>query len=479
MRYKRVLLIIPCYPSGQNVLPLEPYIGIGYIAESLQREGIDCEFVDMRFNYSGQRLKNKLNVFQPDLVGLSMMTFLHRKTYDLIRMIKKVMPEVDVVVGGPHVSTLREAVLDDLEAIRYGIVLEGEEAIVELCRGEELSTIQGLIYRNNGQVIYTGDRECLADLDEIPFPQYGKFELDNYLIKSMPIITSRGCPFECIYCPVKAAIGGKFRARSAPNVLEEISYWYERGYRNFNIMDDNFTLLPERTMEICDLIQARHFNDVSFNCPNGIRADKADRKVLTRLKEAGFQHIAFGVEAGNDRILKNLNKGEKIEEIERAIGVSSDLDFQVSLFFLIGSPGETWQDIEDSIRLALKYPVAEARFYNLIPFPKTKLFDWVRNNGYFVRPPEEYLNDANHFVNDPCFATPQLSLEERRRAFVYANRISRKIRRRAYARRLRRFGPLGRPIAFFYTLGPLQKIHSRSIRQKKLREWIKRTLKIK
>lgn len=479
LRYRKALLVIPSYPSGENALPLEPYSGIGYIAESLKVSGIDYEFVDMRLDQGHGRLKDRLNTFQPDLVGVSMMTFLHKNIYDLIRMIKQTRPEADVVAGGPHLSTLREAVLNDLESLDYGIVLEGEETLVELCRGDEPSAIKGLIYRENGRAAYTGDRPYLSNLDEVPFPRYENFGLNRYLVKSMPIITSRGCPFRCIYCPVKTAIGDRFRARSADNVLEEISYWYEKGYRNFNIMDDNFTLLPERTMQICNLIRARRFKDAVFNCPNGIRADRADKEVLTALKEAGFRHIAFGVEAGNDRILKNLNKGEKMEEIERAIRQSIELGLQVSLFFLIGSPGETWQDVVESMNLALKYPVMEARFYNLIPFPRTELFDWVRKKGYFVRSPEEYLNDANHFVNAPCFATPELSLKERRRAFSRASRISKKIKRKGYAQRLKRLGPIGKAMAFFYTLGPLQKINKRSIILKKMRDRLKRVLKIK
>src|SRR3989338_343525 len=170
LRYKKVILIIPSYASGENMLPLEPYSGIGYIAESLKRSGIDYEFVDMRLGHGRRRLKDKLNAFQPDLVGVSMMTFLHKNTYDLIRMIKETRPKTHIVAGGPHVSTLREAILNDVEAIDYGIVLEGEEALVELCRGDDLPAIKGLIYRDKSRATYTGDRPYLANLDEVPFP---------------------------------------------------------------------------------------------------------------------------------------------------------------------------------------------------------------------------------------------------------------------------------------------------------------------
>jgi len=153
---------------------------------------------------------------------------------------------------------------------------------------------------------------------------------------------------------------------------------------------------------------------------------------------------AFGVEAGNDRMLAELKKGEHIATIEESIKNACELGYDVTLFFLLGSPNETWADIEDSFRVATKYPVMDVRFYNLIPYPHTELFDWVKDHDYFIRQPEEYLNDASVFVNEPIFATPELSVADRVEALRRADEIRRRVLRAAMERRLKKFGPLGK-----------------------------------
>lgn len=353
------------------------------------------------------------------------MTFGYKNHYSLIQYVKEIFPKVPIIVGGPHVSTLREQVLEDCAAIDYGAVLEGEETIVELCKGVPLMGVKGLIFREDkGQIMYTGDRPFLKDLDAIEFPKYTSFELNKYPRPLyIPIVSSRGCPYNCIYCPVHLAMGRRFRVRRAVSVVDEIQYWYEKGSRHFGIADDNFSLIKSRIYEICDEIERRQLSDLKITCGNGLRADKVDRELLTRMREVGFSSIAFGVEAGNNRILKKLRKSERIEDIELAIRNACELDYQVTLFFLLGSPGETVVDVKDSVPLATKYPVYDVRFYNLIPFPKTELYDWVKENNYFVKS-TDYLNTVSHWVNEPIFQTPEMSTVERKRLYEWANKVT-------------------------------------------------------
>lgn len=157
------------------------------------------------------------------------------------------------------------------------------------------------------------------------------------------ILSSRGCPFSCIFCPVSLAIGKRLRVRSAGNVVDEVDYWFKikKGYRRFSILDDNFTFYKERTIAICDEIKKRGLKNIILRCGNGIRADKVDREVLEKMKEAGFTYVSYGVESGSERVLKILKKGETIEQIENAIKTSTELGFDVTLFFVIGAPYET------------------------------------------------------------------------------------------------------------------------------------------
>ncbi len=427
MRYRRVLLVFPDYRGG-HFGALRPPAGLGYIAETLKANGIEYDVTDMAAGASQTDLDNRIAAFTPDLIGISMMTFMYKRSYEIIRHIKRSNPSSDIIAGGPHISTVREKVLGECPELDYGAVLEGEQTILELCRGEDPSSIKGLIHRSGGEIIFNGERAFSENLDVIPFPGFEKFPLGKYVTEEIGIVSSRGCPHGCIYCPVKAAIGKKWRRRSAESIVSEIQHWYDRGYRQFSILDDNFTFDRQRVVDICGSIKTGDLHGIELNCNNGVRADKVDYELLKLMKEAGFAYLAFGVEGGNDRILKNINKGIKMESIERAIEDALDIGFKVTLFFIVGSPGETMDDIRDSINLALKYPVFDARFYNLIPFPQSKLYEWVRENDYFLVDSEDYLNNCSQWSFSPVFETPELNKKDREEALRMVRDVRKKIR---------------------------------------------------
>ncbi|MGR3173256.1 MAG: B12-binding domain-containing radical SAM protein [Candidatus Scalindua sp.] len=421
MQIGRVLLVKPIY-YGSHYGDIWLPTGLAYISEALIKANIDNRIIDMGLGYSLNDLKKEIEKYKPQLIGISMMSFGYKHNYEMIKHIKNSYTSIPIVVGGPHMSTLREEVLRGCQSIDFGIALEGEESIIELCQGNKLfSEIKGLLFRDDsGDIRYSGDREFISDLDQNGFPSYSKTELDKYS-RSVNIVTSRGCPYHCIYCPVHLAIGRKFRVRSYKSVVEELRYWYERGYRQFGIADDNFSLIRKRVVDICDEIERQGLTGLKISCGNGLRADKVDRDLLARMKEVGFCYIAFGVEGGNNKVLSALRKSEKIETIEQAIKDALDLDYMVTLFFLLGSPGETKADVEDSVRLATKYPVYDVRFYNLIPFQNTELYAWVSKNKYFRKDPVQFISEASHWVNDPIFETPELPIKERKKLYKWAN----------------------------------------------------------
>lgn len=466
MRFNRVLLVFPQYKHTQFGAN-HPPTGLGYLSESLKTNNIDHDVVDMRMNNSTRRLYSKIRQFRPDIIGISMMTLLHRKAYELIGDIKRSFPEIHIAVGGPHISTLKEEVLRQCPGIDFGITREGEITLTELCQGIDYAEIKGLIYRCNSQIIYTGDRDFITDLDSLSFPKYEKFDLGKYVTDEIPILTSRGCPYRCIYCPVKTAIGRKFRVRTPFQIADEIQFWYDKGRRSFGIVDDNFMMIKERVLKLCQEIINRKMENLQLRCPNGVRADQCDMELLTKMKQAGFKYLAIGVEAGNNNILARICKGESIEVIKRAIENACSLGYEVILFFLVGSPGEMWKDIEDSVNVALSYPVFDAKFYNLIPFPDTELFNWVSENKYFIRQPEEYLNDASHWDARPVFATPELSFKDRVKALQYTTDVRRQIRKKAMERKLKKLGFLSGLLAQIFVLDfvQYQLLHNYSLRR--------------
>jgi radical SAM superfamily enzyme YgiQ (UPF0313 family) len=159
--------------------------------------------------------------------------------------------------------------------------------------------------------------------------------------------------------------------------------------------------------------------------------------MLIRMRDVGFKYIAFGADAGNDRMLKIVKKGETIEDIEQAVKNACELGYDVKILFVVGTPYETREDVEDKVRLTRKYPVQEVHFYNTIPTPGTELFDWVRDNNLFLVQPEEYLNYASFWLNDPVFETPELPKDERIKLFKYLAKVRKQVHREAMLRILR------------------------------------------
>ncbi|OGS17291.1 MAG: hypothetical protein A2219_03415 [Elusimicrobia bacterium RIFOXYA2_FULL_50_26] len=428
-RFNNILLVNVPVSRGRYTVPDFPPVGLGYLSEALTVNGIEHDVLDMMLGYNENHLSSAIRNKKYDLVGFSLFTYHYKASYAIIAAIKKKFPSLKIIAGGPHVSTFREDVLKECPAIDYGVVMEGEEAIVRICDASiECRGIPGLIYRDNGEIM-SNAVSVLRELDAIHYPRYRKFELKKYS-SNISIITSRGCPYQCIYCPVPRTIGEIFRCRSPRNIAEEIRYWYGIGYRRILVLDDNFTLIPKRVRELCDLLKSLKLEGLVLSCANGIRADKTDYGLLKEMRDAGFNEIAFGVESASNKVLSAIRKSEKIETIEQRIKDACALDYKVVLFFIIGSPTETYDDFLESVSLALRYPVYSTRFYNLIPFPYSQLFEWVKSNNLFVSLPEKYLSEASHHINEPLFSTPEFNLEKRKKAFAYAQEVEKTVKRR-------------------------------------------------
>lgn len=449
MRYAKVLFVIP--RSDADWRGIRPSLGLGYLSEALSDWGIQYDVLDMNLGHGFRSLVKKIDGFHPDLIGVPLISLQYLSFYRLLTQIKNIYPKIDLVVGGPHVTILKESVLNDCAAIDYGVTFEGELPLVELCKGEKkLNEIKSLLYRRSEDhsIFYSGDGEPISNLDRLSFPKYEKYELKRY-VPEVTIYSSRGCPHECIFCPNRI-LSPCFRVRSPAHVIDEMSYWYKMGYRQFNFDDDNFNYIRERVYRICDEIEKKEMVDLILRCSNGIRADRVDREMLKRMKEVGFHYIAFGVDAGNNRMLEIVKKGETIEQIELAVKTACELGYDVKLLFVIGTPYETKEDVKDKVRLSQKYPVNDVHFYNTIPYPGTELFDWVKEKNYFLIKPEVYLNDISCCESAPVFETPELPADERVSLHNYLQRVRREINRKAFIRKFKRFGVLSHFLSHFF-----------------------------
>ncbi len=477
MRFNRVLLVSP--PAESRYGGLRVPAGVGYIAQALEDRQIEYDYLDMRIGRTYQDLVKKVTVLRPDLIGFSMSSLGYKNTYRMIASLKERFPATAFAAGGHHITILRSKALEECAALDYGVVSDGERTIVELCEGSlPERDIRGLIYRNgNGRngdgenghgpgrtgsnLEFTGERAPVMDLDKIAFPKYIHFNMNDYS-RQIPIHSSRGCLNQCTFCPNKL-IAGTYRTRSAVHFTDEIEYWYEKGIRQFAVDDDNFTFNKERVLAICDEIERRGLKGLFIRCSNGLRADRVDRLLLARMKEIGVKEVGFGVDGGNNRMLRHMKKGETIETIENAIRTACDLELDVRLFFMIGMPHETLSDIEDSIRLAQKYPVVKVNLNNPIPYPGTELYDYIERNKLFLVPPEDYLNGVAEHQSIPVFTTPELSLEERSRILKRCQQLEKEITGRAAGRLLGRFQFLGMILNHLFLIGFFERLFFRNL----------------
>ncbi len=451
MRFEKVLLINKNFDDYGSSRPM---LNLGYLSESLKSNRIECKVMDLNLGYSSKDVLKRIQTFNPDLVGFSIFTNGLLQMNELIDLVKAQNPDLQIIVGGPHVSSVRGEIMHFNRNISFGFLNESEYSLVDLCRAKSLSEISGLMYYDSNGDLKINQPELISDLDALPWPRYESFELDKY-INEMFIVTSRGCPYACIYCAVRNTLGSKVRYRSVENVIEEMSYWYKKGRRIFNFVDDNLTFKYDRFFELCGAISANGMDDLVLRASNGIRADKIDRKMLQRMKEVGFKSIAIAVEGGNNKVLKLIKKSQTIEEVEACIANAVELGFEVSLTFVYGAPGETYEDILDSVALAKKYKIFKADFYNLVPYPATPLWHWVeKNNAWCVDDPIKMLSyqDKNlRFSSSegyPFFETPELSKKDKIKISKMLRKVTLEIQRDGMAQLFERYGPLKMPLAW-------------------------------
>jgi len=366
-------------------------LGVGYLASVLLGEGHDVEVVDGRVNgYSEGDILSEVGRIDPDVVCATARTFDVAENLETLKAVKEARPDVKTVLGGPHVSALPEETLMQCGWVDFGVVGEGEETMRELAgaldRGGGLQGVKGIAFRDGGDLVKTPARGFIRNLDAIPFPARRLFNLRRYdrmalEVKRKPmasVITSRGCPSQCVFC-CKSTFGSVFRSRSPENVMAELEDLVEGRYRyrEIHIVDDTFTLDMKRAARIFDLIIERGWN-ISIAFPNGIRADRASKELFDKMKAAGVYCVFFGVESGDDRVLSRINKGETVQQIREAVKLARDEGFYVGLFFVMGLPGSTAESERKSLDLALELDVDQLSLSVVTPYPGSRLYDMLR-----------------------------------------------------------------------------------------------------
>jgi anaerobic magnesium-protoporphyrin IX monomethyl ester cyclase len=422
MTIPKILFVIPPTKSmfgGEGNVPDHPHVGIAYLTAYLKQNKIKVSIFDQGLERDENKLISIIRRENPDIVGISIFSYCYDQAYKLIATIKKQFPNKSLILGGSHIAATQQAIIKETKA-DFAFVGEAEYSLLSFLkeRGKpkpDYQNVPGLIWKNKGKIIENKSEKWIAELDKLPFPDYEAFDFEKYPCytnKTLPLLTSRGCPYGCNYCSVRLSMGRGFRPRSPQNVINEIKYWYKKGFNSFDINDDCFTLDMERAKKICDLIIKNQLK-IHFQLYNGIRVDRVDLELLKKLKKAGCTFIAYGCEAGNQKMLDIIQKGITLNQVKKAVEMTNQAGIKNAVNFIIGHVQETYEDAKDSIEFAKNLPANFVNFYNLVPYPGTQAYEWAVKYAKFLYPKESFLKQISYRDNVPIFETKEFTKEQR------------------------------------------------------------------
>lgn len=421
----KVLLIHPPISMTEDTSPYfnSLPLGLGYIAATLEKNGIDVKIIDAYvLGLDARRLEKELDDYSPDIVGVSIVTPRAKQGLEIAKIVKNKSPKTHMVLGGPHISAIGEKVIEE-DAVDVTVFGEGEITMLELVNalgsGGNLANIASIMYKENGVVKTTMTRQLMKQLDQLPHPAYhllpigqGKYNPPGAWSRGgrgnyANMTTSRGCPHTCSYCDVHVTSGNKYRVHSPEYVVEEMENLYKNfNVRNYSFRDSIFTLNKKRIMRICELIHERGLHkDISWVC-NG-RVNYVDEELLRAMKSAGCWQVQYGVESGNQAILDKAARGTTINQIKEAFALTKKTGLNVHGYFMVGLPGETKETVKDTVKLAKEISPDLIGFSIAIPFPGTDFYNWAVKNDHLR------IEDWNSFVyNTAIVETPKMSIQD-------------------------------------------------------------------
>lgn len=398
-------------------------LSLAYLGATL-REEHEVRIVDaFTLDYRLDDLRRDFKKYQPDVVGITATTPSIYDAYEVCKLAKEINPNTKTIIGGPHVTFMAKETLKECSAVDVVVRKEGELTVKELVasfeKGKSLKNVLGISFREGGEIKETEDRPFIKNLDEIPSPAYdllpmSKYRLQNHRYAMM--ITSRGCPFNCIFCASSIICGMKWRALSPEKVIKEIKTLnYDFGVKEIEFMDDTFTLRKKRASEICDLMieEKKRGMDISWSCSS--HANTMDGELAKKMNKAGCHSVYIGAESGTQRILDLINKGTTLEKIKTAVENVKNAGLNTLNSFIIGVPGETVRAIKETIKFAKKLNPTYAQFTYCTPFPGTALFEFAKAKGLLI------TKDWRKYTTvEPIMNIPGISAEQLRKLFKWA-----------------------------------------------------------
>jgi len=408
-----IALIMPSFKGGftQDSIPLS----LAYLAAVLKKNGFRVK----GFNLFYDKLSDE-EIRQYQVFGITSTSPSFSEAMKLAKRIKRINKQSSVVLGGPHATFLKGSLLKTNDCVDFIIYGEGEIPFLELIKslGDEKARkdVPNLIYRQGKRIVTNKDRYFLKDLDRLPFPDKNCFDVSNYPDRQKAygdIIASRGCPFFCTNCKPGLDLLSPYRLRNYKKVVDELEFLKnEYNVRHFSFSDSELAGPKKWVIDFCKEIINRKLK-ITFSC-NG-RTDQVDEEVIRMLKKAGCVFIGYGIESGSQAVINNiLKKGINLERSREIVKLTLDNGIGVGTWFMVGIPGETWDDVKRSIEYAKMLESLVVEVNIATPWPETGFYILAKRKGWLSLEDFSKFNEKNRAV----ISTPYLSSLEVIRAFT-------------------------------------------------------------
>jgi radical SAM superfamily enzyme YgiQ (UPF0313 family) len=405
-------------------------LGLLYIASSLKKAGHDVQVYDAivgadegtwgvncndgiyRMGATMKEIKKVVDEINPDVVGISnQYSSQVENALKTAEAVKEVNRGIKVVMGGPHASVMPATFLDGYTAVDYVVMREGEFTMTKLIEsidgGRDIATVNGIAFVEEGKLVINEQREFIMNLDCLPLPAYELVDMERYFYfnekgkdgretyrypgseRSVSMITSRGCPFNCIFCSIHLGMGRRFRAHSVDFVVNHIKYLKETyNIKHIHFEDDNFSFDISRFNSILDSMIKNNFN-ITWDTPNGVRADYLNEDILKKCAISGCTYLRIGVESANREVSEEIvRKHLDIDKVTEIARLCNKIGIDVEAFYIIGFPGEKIKQMKETIDFAVK----QERLYGLYPYDMFTATPLIGTDLYKICQKKNYIS---------------------------------------------------------------------------------------
>jgi anaerobic magnesium-protoporphyrin IX monomethyl ester cyclase len=469
----RVCLINPprIHPKSWGKPDVFQPLEIAYVAALLERQHkvriIDAptegrknlkqiDETKYRVGLQNNEIADRIRRWPPDVVGITIpFSGWSKPAFEVASTVKSIDEDIVTVLNGQHPSARPVDCLTHPN-IDFVVIGEPEHTMFELVDALEqgnirgLKKIRGIAFIKNKKKVITPPRPVIQNLDSLPFPARHLLPMDTYFAAAREnplrgvihkpwgtMITSRGCPYDCVFCSIHTVMGKKWRGRSPENVVDEIEQLVQTYHiEQIDFNDDNMTLDKKRMETICDLIVKRGL-DIEWYTPNGVRADTLDENLLKKMKESGCKKLRIAPESGVQRVVNQIiKKNLDLKEVEKAVALCKKLGIKVGCFFVIGLIGETKDDIKESINYAYKLRQLGAEIFHFsiaTPVYGTELYEQAKRGGFL----RDDFSDEALAAAEPLIETPEFTADDLRELCARANLVNQTFTRDKFVRAIR------------------------------------------